>query len=168
MAEINIIPLVDVVLVLLIIFMATTAFVKEAGINMKLPAAQTSDASSEISTDINVALTRDNGIYLDGRPSTEPAVQAAMIQRAAKNPETRVIVKGDEKIEYRRVMRVIDMARQAGLPKVALATEQPETPPNKPTAAVPANPVAGRYRQSTFDDKSPSGARAAARTAHRN
>jgi biopolymer transport protein ExbD len=140
MAEINIIPLVDVVLVLLIIFMATTAFVKEAGINMKLPSAQTSDATAEINTDINVALTRDNGIYLDGKPSTEPAVQAVMKQRAAKNPETRVIVKGDERIEYRRVMRVIDMARQAGLPKVALATQLPDnpTPAAKHSAAKPA------------------------------
>lgn len=123
MAEINIIPLVDVVLVLLIIFMATTAFVKEAGINMKLPPAQTSDASPEIATDINIALTRNGRLYLDGKPSTETEVQAVMTARATKNPDTRVIVKGDEHIEYRRVMRIIDMAHQANLPKISLATE---------------------------------------------
>lgn len=126
MAEINIVPLVDVVLVLLIIFMATTAFVKEAGIDMKLPAAKTTEAQPETTKDINVALTRDNKIYLDGQPSSEAAVQAAMMERARKNPETRVIVKGDERIEYRRIMQVIDMAKQAGLPKVALATQLPE------------------------------------------
>jgi biopolymer transport protein ExbD len=132
MAEINIIPLVDVVLVLLIIFMATTAFVKEAGINMKLPAAATSDAASEANTDINIALTRNGGLYLDGKPSSETQVQSVMTARAAKNPETRVIVKGDEHIEYRRVMRVIDMAHQANLPKISLATELLEAP--KPAA----------------------------------
>jgi biopolymer transport protein ExbD len=129
MAEINIIPLVDVVLVLLIIFMATTAFVKDAGINMKLPAAQTSDNAPEVNTDINIALTREGGIYLDGQPSTDAAVQAAMLARAKRDPQTRVIVKGDEHIEYRRVMRVIDMARQANLPKIALATQLPTAPP---------------------------------------
>ena len=126
MAEINIIPLVDVVLVLLIIFMATTAFVKEAGLNMQLPAAKTTEAQPETTKDINVALTRDNKIYLDGQPSTEDTIQATMIARAKKNPETRVVVKGDERVEYRRIMRVIDMAKQAGLPKVALATQLPE------------------------------------------
>ena len=126
MAEINIIPLVDVVLVLLIIFMATTAFIKEAGINMKLPAAKTSEAAPETSKDINIALTRDNKIYLDGRPSNERTVRAAMQARAAKNSQTRVIVKGDEHIEYKRVMSVIDMAKQAGLPKVSLSTQLPE------------------------------------------
>jgi biopolymer transport protein ExbD len=126
MAEINIIPLVDVVLVLLIIFMATTAFVKEAGLNMKLPSAKTTEAQPETTKDINVALTRDNKIYLDGQPSNDEIIQATMIARAKKNPETRVIVKGDEHVEYRRIMKVIDMAKQAGLPKVALATQLPE------------------------------------------
>jgi len=126
MAEINIIPLVDVVLVLLIIFMATTAFVKEAGLNMRLPAAKTTEAQPEQNNDINVALTRDNKIYLDGQPTTEQHVQNVMINRARKNPETRVIVKGDERVEYRRIMKVIDMAKQAGLPKVSLATQLTE------------------------------------------
>lgn len=126
MAEINIVPLVDVVLVLLIIFMATTAFVKEAGLDMKLPAAKTSEVQPENDKDITVALTRDNKIFLDGQPSDETKVRNAMLARAQKNPETRVIVKGDEKIEYKRVMAIIDLAKQAGLPKVALATQLQE------------------------------------------
>ncbi len=126
MAEINIVPLVDVVLVLLIIFMATTAFVKEAGLDMKLPAAKTSEVQPENDKDITVALTRDNKIFLDGQPSDETKVRATMLARAQKNPETRVIVKGDENIEYKRVMAIIDLAKQAGLPKVALATQLQE------------------------------------------
>jgi biopolymer transport protein ExbD len=125
MAEINIIPLVDVVLVLLIIFMATTAFVKESGLNMKLPAAKTSEVVPQENQDINVALTRDNQIVLDGKATTEENLQAVMNQRAEKNKETRVVIKGDENIEYKRVVRVMDMAKQAGLPKVALGTQLP-------------------------------------------
>src|SRR5687767_5433516 len=94
MAEINIIPLVDVVLVLLIIFKATTAFIKESGLNMKLPAAKTTEVTPEDTKDITIALTRDDKIYMDGNPVTEEAVQAAMVERAAKNSEARVIIKG--------------------------------------------------------------------------
>ncbi|HEX8236380.1 MAG TPA: biopolymer transporter ExbD [Abditibacteriaceae bacterium] len=126
MAEINIIPLVDVTLVLLIIFMATTAFVKEAGLNMNLPAARTQETTPDQNGDLNIALTRAGGIYLDGRASSEEQVQSAMQVRARHNAATRVVIKGDEKIEYARVVRVMDMARQAGLPRVALGTRLPE------------------------------------------
>lgn len=127
MAEINIIPLVDITLVLLIIFMATTAFVKEAGLNINVPAAKTTDMSATENKDLSVALARGGGIYLEGKPSTEAAVQDAMLAAAARNPETRVVVKGDENIEYKRVVRVMDMARQAGLPKVSLGTRLPDS-----------------------------------------
>jgi biopolymer transport protein ExbD len=126
MAEINIIPLVDVVLVLLIIFMATTAFIKESGMNMKLPAAKTTEVTAEESTDINIVLTRDDQIFLEGKAASEDAVQTLMIERAKKNKESRVIIKGDENIEYKRVVRIMDMAKQAGLPKVALGTKLPD------------------------------------------
>ncbi|HEX8834057.1 MAG TPA: biopolymer transporter ExbD [Abditibacteriaceae bacterium] len=124
MAEINIIPLVDVVLVLLIIFMATTAFVKESGLNYKLPSAKTAEAKPENSQDINVALTRDGAIHLNGQPSDARRVETEFTTRARANPETRVIVKGDENIAYKRIIEVMDMAKRAGLPKVMLATNR--------------------------------------------
>jgi len=126
MAEINIIPLVDVVLVLLIIFMATTAFIKESGLNMKLPQAKTSEVVPQENQDINVSLTRDGKVFVDAKVTSEAALQGLMVKRAKANPETRVVIKGDENIEYKRVVRVMDMAKQAGLPKVALGTKMPE------------------------------------------
>ena len=125
MAEINIIPLVDIVLVLLIIFMATTAFVKEAGLNMKLPSAKTTDMTTQENKDISVAVTRGGGIYLNGKPSTEAIIQSTLVAAAKRNAHTRVVIKGDENTEYKRIVRVMDMARQAGLAKVALGTRLP-------------------------------------------
>src|SRR5947209_11056913 len=122
MAEINIIPLVDVVLVLLIIFMATTAFVKESGLNMKLPAAKTTEVKQDDKREITVALTRDHKLFLDGKLSNPKQVQALMLSKAKKSPDTSVIVKADQNIEYRRVVQIIDLAKQAGLPKVLLGT----------------------------------------------
>jgi biopolymer transport protein ExbD len=126
MAEINIIPLVDITLVLLIIFMATTAFVKESGINLNLPRAKNAAAAAEDNKAIDVALTRDGGIYLSGKASSEEEVQRVMSAAAARNPNTRVIIKGDENVAYKRIIAVMDMARGAGLPKVALGTRVPE------------------------------------------
>lgn len=126
MAEINIIPLVDVVLVLLIIFMATTAFVKESGLNMKLPQAKSSEVVPQENKDLNVALSRDGGLFLDGQPTDETALESVMKTRAARQPDTRVVIKGDENIEYKRVVRIMDMAKQSGLPKVALGTKLPD------------------------------------------
>ncbi len=126
MAEINIIPLVDVVLVLLIIFMATTAFVKESGLNMKLPQAKSSEVVPQENKDLNVALSRDGGLFLEGKPITESALESTMKGRAARQPDTRVVIKGDENIEYKRVVRIMDMAKQSGLPKVALGTKLPD------------------------------------------
>jgi biopolymer transport protein TolR len=126
MAEINIIPLVDVVLVLLIIFMATTAFVKESGLNMKLPQAKSSEVVPQENKDINVALARDGRLFLDGQPTSESALEAVMKTRAVRQPDTRVVIKGDENIEYKRVVRIMDMAKQSGLPKVALGTKLPD------------------------------------------
>lgn len=126
MAEINIIPLVDVVLVLLIIFMATTAFIKESGLNMKLPQAKTSEVVPQENRDITVSLTRDGKIFVDAKVTNEAALQGLMLQRAKANPDTRVVIKGDENIELKRLVRVMDMAKQAGLPKVAIGTKMPD------------------------------------------
>lgn len=116
MAEINIIPLVDVTLVLLIIFMTTTAFVKEAGLPMTLPSAKSAQASPEVLKDITVALTRDGKIYLDGNLANLQIVQATLQSRAQRSHDIKVIVKGDENIPYRRVVQIIDLANEAQLP----------------------------------------------------
>ncbi|RYX85896.1 biopolymer transporter ExbD [bacterium] len=126
MAEINIIPLVDVVLVLLIIFMATTAFVKESGLKMQLPTAKSTETPKETPKELSIALTRDGKVFLNAKASSLKAVEAAM-RTAAKTKDTpSVVIKGDQNIEYKRVITVMDMAKQAGLTKVSLGTRLPD------------------------------------------
>lgn len=124
MAEINIIPLVDVILVLLIIFMATTAFVKETGLKMNLPTAQTGQSAKETERDLTIALAQNGAITLDGQPTNEAALAVALKARVQQNPRTHVVIKGDEKIAYERIVRIMDLARQSGLTSVALGTRQ--------------------------------------------
>lgn len=123
MAEINIIPLVDISLVLLIIFMVTTAFVKEAGLNMKLPKAATTEAAPEKQQDISIAVSRDQKLYLDGRETTPAALRDALQTRASKSHESRVIIKGDRGIAYGKIVKVLGDVKQAGFTHIALATE---------------------------------------------
>ena len=127
MAEINIIPLVDVMLVLLIIFMVTTAFTKDSGLKLQLPAAKTTEAGAQNSNDLVVALGQNNGLTLDGRPASETQIAATMRDRARRNPQVHVVIKGDGRVAYARIVRVMDMARQAGLKSVALGTHLPES-----------------------------------------
>lgn len=125
MAEINIIPLVDVSLVLLIIFMVTTAFVKESGLRMELPKARTTEAAPERAKDISIAITRAGDIYVDGKPCPEREL-AARLESMARGAPRRIIIKADRGTEYGRVIRVIDVAKVTGYSKFALATVMPE------------------------------------------
>ncbi len=126
MAEINIIPLVDVILVLLIIFMATTAFVKETGLKMQLPAAKTTGAASPGARDLTIILTRDNLLYVNNKQSDEKSLIALLRSQAKINPQSGVVIKGDQGIAYSRVVRVLDLARDAGISGVALGTRVPQ------------------------------------------
>ena len=123
MADINISPLVDISLVLLIIFMVTTAFVKEAGLNMKLPKAATTEAAPEKQQDISIAIARDQKLYVDGQATTADQLRARLRMRAAKSTEDRVIIKGDQTVPYGDVAKVLDEVKLAGFTHIALATE---------------------------------------------
>ena len=129
MAEINIIPLVDVMLVLLIIVMATAAFVRDSELGLKLPQAKTGSSARSNTRDLTVGITRAGALYLDGQSVSEDALSAAMRARLASNPNVRVAIKGDSDVPYQRVIKVMDLARQAGLNSVSLGTRQPETAP---------------------------------------
>ena len=122
MAEMNLIPLIDIALTLVIILMVTTAFIRHPGVSLKLPETVTREGAPETSRDMVVAVTKDGSFYLDG-VRTKPAILRARLQaRARLNRQTRVLVKGDGAVPYSRVMDVMDLVRQAGLTRVVLPT----------------------------------------------
>lgn len=126
MAQINIIPLVDVMLVLLIIFMATTAFVKDAELGLKLPQATSGTAAREDNGELTIALTRAGAVFADGRPIQESQLAPLMRARLQADPQVKVSIKGDGGVPYERVVKIMDIARQAGLTSVALGTREPD------------------------------------------
>jgi biopolymer transport protein ExbD/biopolymer transport protein TolR len=123
-SDINITPLVDVVLVLLIIFMVVTPMLQR-GKSVELPKAKHAAAGGENQPDpLFVSVTKDGSVYLeqDKTPSGQEAVTEAM--KAAAAERKRVMLKADVDTEYGKVRPVLDWASKAKLKGVSLAAEE--------------------------------------------
>lgn len=123
MAEMNLIPLIDIALTLLIILMVTTAFVHRPGVNLNLPKTVTREGAPETDKDLTITIAASGDLYIDGKPLADSGVQDSLSAAARRDKEARVLVKGDRTVPYSRVMDVMDMARQAGLTRITLPTD---------------------------------------------
>jgi biopolymer transport protein ExbD len=106
-AAINIIPLVDISLVLLIIFMVTTAFISESGLDIKLPTAKATQPQAR--RDITIAMTKEGEIYLNGEKTNLDELQDQLSQQLAQTAEKVVILKADKRIAYGEVVKIMDI-----------------------------------------------------------
>ena len=126
-AEINITPLTDIFLVLLIIFMVTSSVMADAGarsgVAVNLPKGSTKDITPSAS-DITVAVTTDGRLIVNGKP-IEPDQLRGLFERAhAADPDTQVVVQADESTHHGRVVGVMELAKTAGLRRLAIATRR--------------------------------------------
>jgi biopolymer transport protein TolR len=118
---INVTPLVDITLVLLIIFMVTAKLVVSRAMPMDLPKAAT---AGEVQTVYSVQLRADGGMFVNAAPVATDQELFKSAKKALKSEvETRAVVHADGKVPHERVMRALDVLRQAGMTKVAFATE---------------------------------------------
>lgn len=120
-ADINITPFTDVVLVLLIIFMITTPMLSQHGIKVNLPKAENTEQDDK--KNIEVLIDKDGFIYLDGLQLHSKYFEEAIKNAVLQHPDRAVVVKGDKNIKYELVVQVMDQARKAGTSKFALAVE---------------------------------------------
>jgi len=121
-AEINITPLTDVFLVLLIIFMVTSSVIANTGKNVKLPEAQ--QTSSTPPKAVNVTIAADGTVQVDGTEVKREALRSAIEAALAKTEEKQVILRGDGEIPYKDAVYVLDQAQLAGAAGFALATSK--------------------------------------------
>jgi len=141
-AEINITPLTDVFLVLLIIFMVTSSVVANQGKNIDLPGAEISDTTPQ---GVTVEVTPDGAIEVDAVPVSEQNLFAALETALASSREKIVILRGDRQVLLGQAVNILDIAQQAGAKGIALATKPPaglatEPPPD---ALPPPPPTEG-------------------------
>jgi biopolymer transport protein ExbD len=133
MAEINITPFTDVVLVLLIIFMITTPMLMQPGIKVNLPQTQTQEDLED--TSIEVTIPKSGLIVINGTAYNESSVEDAVRNVIAKYPNKPIVIKGDKDVKYDAIIRFMDIARKVGASKFALAADT-ATAAATPTATV--------------------------------
>jgi biopolymer transport protein ExbD len=119
-SEIDLTPMLDVVFIMLIFFIVTASFVKEAGIEASRPEASTNEPSE--SQNILISVTATDEIWLDNRRIDIRSVRANIERLHAENPEGAVVVKAHNKAHTETFSAVIDAAREAGIYDVSLAT----------------------------------------------
>jgi biopolymer transport protein ExbD len=118
-AGINVTPLVDVTLVLLIIFMVTARIIVSQGMPMDLPKSASGEA---LQTVFAVELTADGKTRVDSEAvANDEAVTPLAKQAKAKNKDLRAVIRADKKVEHGRVIHVLDLLRRSGIAKIAFA-----------------------------------------------
>ena len=118
-AEINITPLTDVFLVLLITFMVTTSVVASQGKNVDLPGAEVSDTTP---SGVTVTVTSEGEILVDDQTVTPDTLYAVLEQALGKSREKLVILRGDKRVLLGQAVNILDLAQKAGATGIALAT----------------------------------------------
>jgi biopolymer transport protein ExbD len=122
--EINVTPLVDIMLVLLIIFMLTAHLIARQAIEIELPHASQSTAPPP--TTLAIALKADGAIFLNDRPVTPDALRAAIKDAVARDPKSQAIIAGDKRVSHGRVVWVLDTVKSLGITQFAIQIDPRE------------------------------------------
>ena len=117
-AEINVTPLVDIMLVLLIIFMLTAHLIAKQAIEIELPRA--SQSTSLPPTILAITLKADGALFLNDKPVTPAALREAIQAAVARDPKTQAIVAGDKRVSHGRVVWVLDTVKSLGITQFAI------------------------------------------------
>ena len=117
---INVTPLVDVVLVLLVILMVTASYVVSRSIPVELPKGASAES---VPTTLSISIDKDGAIFLDAQPIADPALRARIREAASADPETRAVIAADGRTTHARVVRVIDLLRQESVTRFAINVE---------------------------------------------
>jgi biopolymer transport protein ExbD len=140
LASINIIPFVDIVLVLLVIFMLTSATIVRASLKVELPKA--ASGGSKVETTVNLVLTKSGDLSLNGGKVASLAEAARIVRReSTANPKTQAVISADKGVEYGRVVELIDLVKQNGVSAFALDIERGGTTPVAPAEPGAAQPA---------------------------
>ncbi len=120
--ELDMTPMLDIVFIMLIFFIVTTSFVKESGVSVNSPSAQT--ASRQENANIFIAITAGGEVWIDRRPVDPRSVRAIVARLHADNPEGSVIIQSDADASTRMLVDVMDQVRLAGVEGIAIAADR--------------------------------------------
>ena len=121
--EINVTPLVDVCLVLLIIFMVVTPMLQR-GKDVRLPKSHSTDEEQKQQDPLILSLTADKRIWVESDPYDEKGLEDRLVREFVAAPTRKVLLKGDEALTFGDVRRVMEITRKSGAKGVALGVEE--------------------------------------------
>lgn len=123
--EINVTPMVDVMLVLLIIFMVTANYMTSQSIEMKLPKASTGAPNEQVQN-LGFSIDKDSKLFLDGQPVNYGALTAILAEKKAAKPDISALISADVKTPHGEVVKLIDFIRKNGISNFAINVEVEE------------------------------------------
>ena len=127
-SSINIVPFVDIVLVLLVIFMLTSATIIRASLKVELPKA--ASAGSRVESTLNLVYSKDEKLAIDGQTVASMREAGLIVARQAHaNPKTQAVIAADKGVAYGRVVELIDLVKANGITTFALDVERGPAPP---------------------------------------
>ena len=133
-AAINIIPLVDVVLVLLIIFMVTTVFSRDSAMKLELPEGSRAQQAKQPPTEITVSVDAKERVTVNGQPTQIKELNARINSLKTPNRKSILVLRGDRRVLYGTIMPVLDEISRSGV-ELTLALQAPAAPSGAAPAA---------------------------------
>lgn len=121
-AEINMTPMLDIVFIMLIFFIVSTSFVREAGIDVNRPSAKT--AETQTKTAVMVALSADEQVWLERKPVDVRMVRPAIERMKAEQAELSVVVQADKDSSTGELVKLLDQLRLANVPYTVSTSSQ--------------------------------------------
>ena len=122
-SEINIVPVVDIILVVLIIFMVTAPMVLKPVIDVSLPQASTGESKEE-NKNLDVTITATGEVYVNGKPDTLDGLKRAAAETAQSAVDSGAILNADKTVTLEKLTEVIDTIKVAGIKKVAFSIQK--------------------------------------------
>lgn len=120
--NINITPLVDILLVLLVIFMVTANFLKKESVNINLPKVAAADPN--VAQSVQITLTKEGQLLMEGLPTTEEKLVSELANEVKYRPNMRVTLSADEKLPYGRIAQAMGLIRKSGVSRIALSVKR--------------------------------------------
>lgn len=121
-SDVNVTPLLDIVFIMLIFFIVTSVFIKEPGVEVQRPDAQTAEERRLVS--VLVAITSDNQIWVDNRQVPLEGVRTAVERLRRENPKGSAVIQADAGSHTRYLIEVLDQVQAAGINDVAVAAKK--------------------------------------------
>jgi len=119
--EINLTPMLDVVFIMLIFFIVTATFIKEAGIQVERPDTYTADTQDDAS--ILIAISASDEVWIDRKERAPQAIRAIIERLHAENPKGSIVIQADEESTNEKLVMVLEAAKAAGVTNVSIASD---------------------------------------------